>query len=153
MANNILATYSPKDVNVAGNFAFVGAIVAAGIAGNGLARITVTMTEPRSHVDIGMDGAVIPSAIPGNHGEVELQVWQTSTLHHQLLAWYNACQAAMDAGDVSQWFGSSLLILSVTDGSSHVCTGVGPMQVPPKSYDKQADKISWKLICCNIQNQ
>ena len=153
MPNNVLGTYSGKDVNFAMNAAFVGPIVAAGIAGNGLARIQVRMTETRSHVEVGMDGSVIPSAIPGNQGEVEMQVWQTSLLHKQLLAWYNACQAAMDAGDVSQWFGSSILILSVTDGSSHTCTGVAPTKVPDKAYDKQAEKITWVLLACNIQNQ
>ena len=65
----------------------------------------------------------------------------------------NACQAAMDAGDVSQWFGSSILILSVTDGSSHTCTGVAPTKVPDKAYDKQAEKITWVLLACNIHNQ
>lgn len=153
MPQNVLTTYSGKDVNFAMNAAFVGAIQAAGVSSSGLAQLSIRMTEVQSKLEVGMDGAVVPSVIPGDQGEIELQVWQTSALHLQLLSWYDQLKAARDAGDVSQWFGSSVVIKSVVDGSSHYATHVGPQKVPDKVYEKQAQRVTWILMACNITNE
>jgi hypothetical protein len=97
-----------------------------------------------------MDGAVVPSVMPGDQGEIEIQVWQTSTLHRDLLSWYNAIKAARDAGDVSNWFSANVLVANVVDGSSHTCTGVAPVKVPDKTYQEQAQPVAWLLRACSI---
>ncbi len=150
---NILATYSGKDTNFAFAHPLIGTIQAAGVAEQGLDQVTIRMTQNQSVVEVGMDGAVIPSVIPGDNGEIELQVWQTSTLHQQLLAWYNAVKSARDAGDVSQWFSGTLVVQSIVDGSSHYANGVAPQKVPDKAYQKQAQRVTWILVACNITHQ
>jgi hypothetical protein len=85
-------------------------------------------------------------------GVVELQVWQTSTLQQQLLAWYNACKAAREQGDVSNWAGASVLIQSIVTGATHIGSGVAPTKVPDTPYGTQAGKCVWRLMCANLIN-
>jgi Protein of unknown function (DUF3277) len=151
---SVLSVYSGRDLNVAiVNEALGVNISAAGIAGSGLAKFTVRMTVDRSNLQVGMDGAVVPSVVPGEQGEFEMEVWQTSTLQQELLAWYNACKTAESAGDVSNWFGATLLAVSITDGSSHNGTGVAIMKVPDKNYDVQAGRVAWRIVSANTSNQ
>jgi hypothetical protein len=151
--SNILTTYSGNDLNLAFSHPLIGVIQASGVSQQGIAQVTIRMTTSQSSIQVGMDGAVVPSVIPGDQGEIELQVWQTGTLHRQLLAWYNLVKAARDAGDVSQWFGGTMLISNIVDGSSHYATGVGPQKVPDKTYQEQAQRVTWILMACNIANQ
>lgn len=151
--SNVLVTYSGKDLNMAFSHPLIGVIQASGVAAKGIAQINVRMAQAQSVLQVGMDGAVVPSVIPGDQGEIEIQVWQTSTIHQQLLAWYNAVKAARDAGDVSQWFAATLLVQNTVDGSSHYATGVGPSKVPDKSYQEQAQRVSWVLMACDISSE
>lgn len=147
-----LSTYSGKDVNVSLFSPLTGLIQAAGIAEMGLAQISIRMTTAQSVLQVGMDGAVVPSVIPGDQGEIELQVWQTSTLQEQLLAWYNRLKSDRDAGDVSNWFGSTVAISCIVDGSTHIASGVAPLKVPDKVYQEQAQRVTWILVACNISS-
>lgn len=149
----ILTTYSGKDLNFSLSSPFSGPIQAAGINEQGIKQIVVRMSVVQSVLQTGMDGSVQPSVLPGDMGEVELQVWQTSPIHQALLAWYNFLKAARDTGDVSNWFGSSVLIQNIVDGTSHLATGVGPQKVPDKTYGDQAQPVTWILMACNIVNQ
>lgn len=148
-----LVTYSGKDVNFAANLPFVGVIQAAGVAEQGLASVTIRMTVNQSVIQVGMDGAVVPSVLSGDQGEIELQVWQTSTLHQQLMAWYNGLRAARDAGDVSQWFSGNVVVQNIVDGSMHNLKGVAPTKVPDKVYQEQAQRVTWVLVACDISSQ
>lgn len=151
---NILTTYSGKDVNGSIINAFAGAsIQMAGIAELGVAQITVRMTTDHSSLQVGMDGAVVPSYIPGEQGEIEIQVWQTSTIHQQLLALYNVLKVQTDLGNVQPWFSTGIFIQSVVDGTSHTATGCGVMKVPDKTYGEQAQRVNWMFKCSNIINE
>jgi hypothetical protein len=149
----VLSTYSGKDLNFSLANPLVPTLQVAGIAAQGVAQITVRMTVTQSSLQTGMDGSVVPSVIPGDMGEIEIQVWQTSTIHQQLLTWYNALKSARDLGDVSEWFGATVLVQNIVDGSSHSATGVGPAKVPDKTYAEQAGRITWVLMAANITNQ
>lgn len=151
---NVLSTYSGKDTNITLNNPLTGTVIQmSGIAEQGLAEVIIRMSVDQSSLQVGMDGAVVPSVIPGDQGEIELQVWQTSTLHQQLLTWYNTLKTQRDLGIVSPWFAASVFILSTVDGSSHTATGVGPKKVPDKTYAEQAGRVSWVLACANIINE
>ncbi len=151
--SNVLVTYSGKDLNFALAHPLIGTIQASGVQEQGIAQVTVRMSATQSVMQVGMDGAVVPSVVPGDQGEIEIQVWQTSTLHQEFLAWYNALKAARDAGDVSQWFGATLLVQNIVDGSSHTATGVAPQKVPDKTYAEQAGRVNWILVAANITNE
>jgi len=151
--SRILATYSAKDVNFSFTHPLTGVIQAAGIAEMGLAQLTIRMTVNQSVLQVGMDGAVVPSVMPGDQGEIELQIWQTSDLHQQLLAWYNALRAARDAGDVTNWFAGKIMVQCIVDGSQHILSGVGPQKVPDKPYQEQAQRVTWVLVACDVVNQ
>jgi hypothetical protein len=145
-----LSTYSGRDLNLALQSNLYGTIQANGVSGQGIAQLSIEKTVTQSSVQVGMDGAVVPSVIPGDQGVVEIQVWQTSSLQQEFIAWYNTLQAAELAGDVSNWFSNTILIQNIVDGSSHLCTGVGPEKVPSKVYGDQAARVSWRFICSNI---
>ena len=153
MARNQLVTYSGSDVSLSFTHPLIGVIQASGVAGKGINSISIRMAVDQTSVQVGMDGAVIPSVLPGDQGEIELSVWQTSTLHKELLAWYNAVKAARNVGDVSPWFAGMLLIASTVDGSIHTCSGVAPSKVPDKQYQVQAQPVTWLLHACNISSE
>lgn len=151
--SSILATYSAKDLNLAFTHPFIGVIQASGVSERGIDQVTIRMAQNQTSVQVAADGAVVPSAIPGDNGEIEIHLWQTSSLHQELLAWYNAVKAARDAGDVSQWAAGTLFVQNTVDGSSHYAKGVAPQKVPDKTYQKEAQRVTWVLIACDIVNQ
>jgi len=149
----ILSTYAGISLNGAISHIYIGTIPLVGVAEQGVAQVTVRMTTTQSVMQVGMDGAVVPSVVPGDQGEIEIQVWQTSTIHQDLLAWWNALTAARDAGDVSQWFTGTCFLSNTIDGSSHYATGVAPQKVPDKTYQEQAQRVPWILTAANIVNE
>lgn len=150
--SNTLQTYSGKDVQVSITGPLSGNIGAGGIAELGLAQITVRMSVTRAVLQVAMDGAVVPSYIPGDQGEIELQVWQTSILQQALTAWHAQVIAAANIGDVTNAFGSSVLIQSILDGSTHTGTGCTPQKFPDKTYAEQAGRVTWVVMCANLVN-
>lgn len=148
-----LTTYSGKDLNMTFSSPLTGTIQAAGVQARGIKQITVRMAVDQSDIQVGMDGAVVPSVVPGDQGEFEVQVWQTSSIHQQFMLWYNALRSARDAGDVTNWFGATILVQNIVDGSSHVGTGVAPVKVPDKTYAEKAQVVTWVLRACNVVSQ
>jgi hypothetical protein len=149
---NILTTYSGKDLtgSVVNTVYAPAGIQLSGIAEVGINGIHVRMAVNQSSLQVGMDGAVVPSVIPGDNGTIEIEVWQTSTVHQQFLSLYNSLKAARDTGDVSQWFGNTIYIQNVVDGSSHYATGCGFMKIPDKAYGQQAVVVNWVFECANV---
>jgi hypothetical protein len=149
----IPVTYSGLDTSATFAHPLIPDIIISGIAGQGLNQATVRMATDHSVLKVGMDGAVIISYVPGEQGEVELQVWQTSSIHFELLAWYNACTTAAQNGNVGQWAAGTLVIQNTVTGTSHTCTGVCPMKVPDVPYQTEAQTINWVLRAANIINE
>lgn len=145
-----LPTYSASDLNFSLTHPYVGAITAAGIAEKGWTKMVVRMSVDQTVMKTGADGATAVSAIPGDWGEIEFEMWQTSTLHKQLLTWYNSVKAARDQGDVSQWASALIFVQNIVDGSSHNCVGCAPTKVPDKTYETEAQTVGWVFRCANI---
>jgi hypothetical protein len=148
-----LSTYSGVDTNFAFNHPVSGAIVADGVSQKGLHQITIRMSVAKSMIKGSMDGVAVPSVIPGDWGEIELQVWQTSTIHQELLSWANTVNAAQRQGDVSQWFAGSAVIINTVDGTTHTATGIGPQKIPDKVYQPEAQLVTWIMVACDIQSE
>lgn len=147
-----LGTYSGKDLNFSLSSQVTGTIQAAGIQTTGVKQLTIRMTVDQTLMETGMDGSVAVSAIPGDYGEIEIQVWQTSPLQAQLLTWYDALVSARNTGDVSNWATSTVLIKNIVDGSQHTCSGVCPTKFPDKQYGTQAVTCNWVLKSAQITN-
>jgi len=125
-------------------------IQVAGTGALGLNKVTIRMLQDRTSTKVGADGAVAISAIPGDQGEIDVEVWQTSTLHQQFLAWFNQCKAAGDLGDYTNWAAGTVNVQNTIDGSSHHATGVAPKKVPDKTYEAEVQVVTWTLVCANI---
>jgi hypothetical protein len=145
-----MTTYSFKDTSGAFAHPLVGAFPFSGQIGQG--QFTIAMTTEKTAHDVAADGAVMVSAISGDNGSVSIEVQQTSTLHTFLLSWYNTIKALMDSGNVDDWATAALTIRSIVDGSIHICRGISPSKVPDKTYAAQGQRLTWVLMCADIQN-
>jgi hypothetical protein len=146
-------TYSFKDlVGVLTNSVFGTAITLTG--GNvGVGQLTITMATTRTAHDVAADGVVMPSYLAGANGACNIEVQQTSALHHELLALYNASVTAAEYGDVSGWAATTLSFRTVVDGSIHNLSGVSFSKIPDKPYHAAGQRITWELMAANIINQ
>lgn len=147
-----LPTYSGKDVNFTLNSPVTGAIQAGGLNETGLRQLVVRMLVDRTTMETGMDGSVAMSNVPGDMGEIEIQIWQTSPLQQLFIAWADALLAAAAQGDVSNWATSTITIQSILDGSKHQCIGVALNKIPDKTYASQAQSVTWVLKAASIAN-
>ena len=146
------ATYSFKDLTgVLTNPTFGVTIPLTG--GNvGFGSMTITMTTERTVHDVASDGSVMGSYIAGDNGAVDLEIQQTSTLHHQLLALYNLCVTAANNEDVSGWLSTTISFRTILDGSVHILSGVGFGKIPDKPYQAAGQKVRWALMAANVVN-
>jgi hypothetical protein len=150
MAQGVLATYSGLALNGAINSPLFGAIILAGINQAGINRITIRMDTNHAELKRGMDGAQVPSYVPGESGVIEISVWQTSQLQQQLLQAYNAVLTLSLTGDVSESFGATIYLENTSDQSSHTASGCMLQKVPDKPYQEQAQEVNWMFTCAHI---
>jgi hypothetical protein len=121
-----------------------------GNIGNG--SITIRMTTERTVQDVAADGTVMPSYIAGDNGEVDIVVQETSALHKALLSLYNLAVLAANNDDVLGWAATAISFVFLIDGSTHTLTGVSFGKIPDKPYEAAGQKITWKLLACQIIN-
>jgi hypothetical protein len=149
-----LTTYSAKNVNFSLQHPLAaGPIQAAGVSAKGVNSYSIRMGVEHANLQVAADGAIVPSWTPGEWGDIEISMYQTSTLHQEFLALYNAVKAAADAGDTSRAFAGTVVLLNVVDGSVHTGTGVSFQKVPDKAYGAQSAVLNWVLRCANLENE
>jgi hypothetical protein len=145
-------TYSFKDLvgslnnpNFGVSFSLTGGNV-------GLGQVTIRMVTERTAHDTASDGVVMPSYLAGDSGDVDIEVQQTSALHHALLSLYNQLTTAANNDDVSGWASTLISFRTLTDGSTHICNGVSFSKIPDKPYQAAGQKITWRLMAANVIN-
>jgi hypothetical protein len=149
-----LVTYSAKNVNFSLQHPLAaGPIQAAGVSAKGVNSYSIRMGVEHANLQVAADGAIVPSWTPGEWGDIEISLYQTSTLHQELLAVYDAIKSAADAGDASEAFAGTIVLYNSVDGSTHTATGAGFQKVPDKAYGVQAAVINWILRCCDITSE
>lgn len=116
--------------------------------GEGVGEVVIAMTTEQTTHDTAADGSVMVSKVAGDNGTVTITCQQTSNVHKWLLAAYNALKVA----DVSAWAQMAATLRNVSDGTSHVITGISFQKVPDKSYKAQGQQVSWVLMAANIQS-
>jgi hypothetical protein len=148
--SKIGTTYSFKDLSgivsspIAGSFQFAGQV--------GVGKVVVANATDHTAHDTASDGTVMPSFIAGDSGDITIECQQTSLAHKFLLAWLNTLKTYAMNGDVSNWATTSALFRNTLDGSVHECTGISPMKSVDKTYSTQGEKVTWKLMACNVVN-
>jgi hypothetical protein len=116
--------------------------------GEGVGQVTVTMSSERSAIDVAADGSVMISKMAGNNGTLSIQAQQSSVLHKYLLTMYNKLIFAAPL----EWAQAAALLRNVTDGTSHILTGVCFQKLPDKPYGKQGQMVTWTLLAGDIQS-
>ena len=142
-------TYSFKDLTgVLTNPVFGVSLALTG--GNvGIGSVTIAMTTERTVHDVAADGVIMGSYLAGNNGTIDIEVQQTSVLHHQLLALYNQCIIAANNEDVSGWMATNISFRTILDGSVHILNGVSFGKIPDKPYQAAGQKIRWALLAAD----
>ena len=118
----------------------------------GLGGITINMNAVRTTHSTGVDGVVVPLYVAGDNGVVEIEVQETSSLHTSLLALYNKILLAAQGGDYTGWAATRIMFNLLSDGSLHLLTGLSFEKFPDKPYQAAGQKVTWKLLACNISN-
>ena len=116
--------------------------------GEGLGKVTISMTTERSSHNVAADGVIMVTKRAGNNGMVSIDIQQTSAAHKELLSFFNA----LIVGAPSVWAQATLTVRNVTDGTTHVCTGLSPQKVPDKNYEREGGMVSWVFLSTDIQN-
>jgi hypothetical protein len=150
MPQGQLTTYSGLAMVGSITFPLSGPIVISGIAQQGIQTLNIRMHTPHANLKVAMDGAQVPSWVPGEGGTVEVQIYQQSTLHQALVTAYNAMHTAAMLGDVSGTFTGQFYLRDTSTGNTHTATGVSIEKVPDKPYQDQSQVVTWTLICCNV---
>ena len=96
-------TYSFKDLVGSISNPIVGQTILLGGGNVGFGSITLSMSTERTAHDVAGDGTVMPSYIAGDNATLAIEVQQTSLLHKQLLALYNAVAQLANADDITAW--------------------------------------------------
>lgn len=118
------------------------------LSGEGMGGATVTMANERTSHSVAADGTIMVNKLAGNNGTISVEVQQTSSAHKALLAFFNLLIAAPP----NVWAQAVLTLRNVTDGTTHICTGLSPQKVPDKRYEKEGQLVAWVMMCADIQS-
>ena len=149
----IQTTYSFKDLSgVLVNAALASGIpIVGGNIGNG--TLTIRMLTERTTHHVGADGTVMVTYKAGDNGEVTIEMQQTSSLHHALLALYNSLVTQANSGNLANWAGTTISLRTTLDGSGHFLQGVSFQKIPDKPYSSDGQNVTWTLMAASVINQ
>lgn len=146
-----MTVYSFKDISGVFNHPLMGVpLVFHGQVG--IKSVTVAMATEKTARDVGADGSVMVSAIPGDDGVVTIVCQQNSLTQLWLLGWYNLVKIAMDQGDITNFATGAMTLRSLTMGYGHIIIGVSIPKLGDRPYAAQGADISWPLSAADIQN-
>lgn len=114
--------------------------------GEGVGSITVEMSSERSLHDVAADGSIMISKMAGNNGVITIECQQTSLVHKYLLNLFNYVWQA----DTNQWAMIAIALRNISDGTSHICTGVSFNKKGAKSYKREGQQVTWTLMAADI---
>jgi hypothetical protein len=118
------------------------------LTGQGVGHILIEMTEPRSFMEVSVQGDVILGRVSGTHqGNVEIACQQVSNMHKFLLYSY---QQLVDDEDATKWGRMSAYLKNICDGTEHKILGMMFEKAPPKKYTKEGEMILWRLNAAEI---
>jgi len=124
------------------------AVVPIVITGEGAGKVTISMTDERTAMEVAADGQVMVSKIAGNTGAITIEVLQTSEAYKKLLILFNQLWLA----DTGSWASGTLIMKNTSDGTGHICTGVAYVKMGDKGYDKRGAYVAWTLMAADISN-
>lgn len=118
-------------------------------SGEGAGSVNVTKATDRTAHDVASDGSVMVSKIAGNNGSISIECQQTSPVHRWLCDWFNALWTL----PTEEWATTSILLKNKSTGTSHKCAGVSPQKEADTPYQQQGQRVTWTLMCAEIENQ
>ncbi len=116
--------------------------------GEGVGSATIAKATERTVHDVAADGSIMVSKVAGNNGTVTIECQQTSPLQKWLQKWFNTLVLL----PANEWATTTILLKNTTTGGSHKCTGVSPQKEGDIPYQAQGGRVTWVLMCADIQN-
>jgi hypothetical protein len=144
-------TYSFRDLVGTLNNPVAGVTIVFNGGNIGFSRITITMSTDRSAHDVASDGAVMVSYVAGRNGAIEIEVQQTSAIHHDLLDLYNQLETLANGGDSSGWAANTLSFRAPFDQSQYLLSGASFTKIADKPYQAHGQKVVWHLVAADVQ--
>jgi hypothetical protein len=148
MTQAAYTAYSFLDLSLAFNDPDVGSY--SPTAGElGFGQLTIEMTTERITQRVAADGLVMIVYKAGSNATIDILVQQVSPLHNWLLNWANTKFGNADNGNLLTLAGMQFTARNIVDGTQHVCLGVTPTRIPPKSYAADGADITCRLMAAN----
>jgi hypothetical protein len=138
-------TYSFEDLAGAVAHPSLGAYT---FTGEGVGEIVISMATDKSVHDVAADGTVMVSKVLGDNGTITIKCQQTSLIHKWLLFAFNTLKVS----DSSEWAKMGATLRNVSDGTSHIATGMSFKKVPDKSYQAHGQQVTWEIMAADIQS-
>jgi hypothetical protein len=145
MGKGRTTTYSFSDLSGAIAHEKLGAY---SFNGQGVGNVTVSMATVRTVHDVAADGSIMVSKMAGDNGTISISCQQTSDIHKWLLWAYND----LINQDTSEWAKMAATLRNVSDGTSHIATGISFSKIPDKAYAAQGAQVVWTLMAADIQS-
>lgn len=140
-------TYSFADINFVISHPAVGQVP---VNGQAIGTITKSMSTDRTAHLVAADGTVVPSLVLGKNGTFSLSIIQTSALHKWLVKWANYLDSP---GNVGQFASTTLTIHAPMMGENISASGVTHQKFADRSFQAQAQMVTWTLMATNIEEQ
>lgn len=138
-------TYSFLDLSGAIFHPLVGSYI---FTGKGVGRILIGYEQDKTIHEIGTDGTICLSKVPGHLGRMVIECQQTSLLHKWMLHTYQTVHLNVP----SEWGRMAALLRNITDKTSHSLKGMSFHQVPKKLYEQEGRTVEWVLWAAEVES-
>lgn len=116
--------------------------------GQGVGSVGITMTTEKTDQSVAADGVVMTSKIAGFNGQLSIECQQTSALHKWLLK----SSAKLYDLPTSDWATMSATLRNLSDGTSHIISGIAFGKHPDKAYADKGAMVKWTLYAADIKS-
>ncbi|WP_380183579.1 phage protein [Kalamiella sp. sgz302252] len=139
-----MSAYSFMDVTA--SFIGPGAVFDLG-SGSGSSEegITVSMKEAKNSMKLGIDGEGMNTLLPGNSGQITVNLLETSPVNKKLSLAYNAQSASS-----SLWGKNVIVIRNSSSGEVITARGVAFQKLPDRKFAKEGGTTAWIFDCIKV---
>lgn len=137
-------TYSFQEVEVTLSHPSLGIVSTNGL---GLGSVSLSMATDKATASVAADGVTIINKIKDEHGNLDLEIQQTSEAHKDLKRWSNYLKTA----PASEFALIKAVVTSKSTGEQDICSGGAIIKNPDKSYGAEVSSITWGLLFAEIQ--
>ena len=139
-----MSTYSFQEVEATFSHPSLGVISTNGL---GMGSVSVNMATDRATATTAADGTVVINKIKDRHGNVSIDIQQTSDVHKDFKRWWNYLESA----DASEFAKIKVVVTSKSTKEQDICTGVAMVKQPDNTKEAEVGNANWNFLAADIQ--